>query len=69
MLFLDTVTDGEGEDVKVTKVLNKRLVPATVAILDCADEQVVSRVYNMPEQQSKELEYFSIDLVKQRVKA
>jgi len=46
----------DNEEVKVTNVLNRRLVPETVAILDCSEEHVLARIKSLPEAKSRALE-------------
>jgi len=57
MLFMEEVQEtGEDNEVKITRKLNQRLVPETVAVLDCSDDDIMKRFNNLDPETCKKLE-------------
>lgn len=53
---MDEFKDPENEEAKVIKKLNPKLVPETVAILDCKDDDIIDRIYEFSDEKSRDLE-------------
>jgi len=57
MLFMEETKEiGDDNEVKIIKKLNPKLVPGSVAIINCDTQDIMSRIEEMSPETCKKLE-------------